>query len=142
MVAMNPKESEAPMQFEFRESSLRNVRADLPDECIHPHIANGRVRIWECLQGTAVVGHCAADFQTGEIVGLSVLPAHRAKGIGTKLLSIVVDQLHSASVTRIWLSAPADPELPAYNFYRALGWEPTGELAPGRSEILELHQVQ
>ena len=50
---------------------------------------------------------------------------------------LVVESLHAAGTTRIWVSAPPDPNLPAYGFYRAVGWVPTGEHRSDSSEILE-----
>jgi ribosomal protein S18 acetylase RimI-like enzyme len=104
-------------------------------------LSSGRMRIWTCFYESLQVGHCEGDTVTGEIISMSVLPAHRRRGIGTKLLTLVVDSLRAAGCSRIWLDAPSDPTLPAHGFYRALGWEPTGQgtgepLYPG--EILEL----
>jgi ribosomal protein S18 acetylase RimI-like enzyme len=127
------------MHLEFREARLQDIwRRSHGDKPMHPDIASGRLISWECVHQGKVIGHCAADSKVGEIVGLSVLPPYRTKGIGTKLLSIVVDRLRFDGFERIWLAAPSDPELPAYKFYRALGWRPTGELTEGGSEILEL----
>ena len=71
-------------------------------------------------------------------MGLSVGPAYQGLGIGRKLLSLVVDALRAAGVSRVWLAAPSDPTLRAYGFYRTIGWVPTGELTSDGSEILEL----
>jgi hypothetical protein len=38
----------------------------------------------------------------------------------------------------MWLAAPSDPSVPAYRFYRALGWRPTGEHLADGDEIIEL----
>jgi ribosomal protein S18 acetylase RimI-like enzyme len=89
-------------------------------------LSSGRIKIWTCFYETLQVGHCEGDTVTGEIIGMSVLSAHRRCGVGTKLLTLVVDSLRAAGCSRIWLDAPSDPTLPAYGFYRALGWEPTG----------------
>lgn len=127
------------MHLEFRETPLQGMwRRSHGDKPMHSDIASGRLISWECIHQGKVVGHCAADSKVGAIVGISVLPPYRAKGIGTKLLSIAVDRLHSIGFERIWLAAPSDPELPAYKFYRALGWDPTGELTENGSEILQL----
>ena len=90
------------------------------------------------MHDSLVVGHCVGDFTSGEVLGLSVLPDYQGQGIGKKLLSLVVDCLRTTGAKRIWLSAPADPALRAYGFYRAVGWVPTGERSGDRSEILEL----
>lgn len=133
----------ATMQLQFREARLQDLWRDSHgDEPVHPYVANGRIRSWECVDDARVVGHCAGDAQTGEILGLSVLPAYQAKGIARKLLSLVVDWLRSAGAQRIWLAAPFDPAQRAHGFYRALGWEPTGEPATEGSQILELRNAR
>jgi GNAT superfamily N-acetyltransferase len=127
------------MQLEFRETRLHDQWRDAHGgEPVPADVASGRIRSWECIYDAQVVGHCAGDLETGEILGLSVLPAYQAKGIARRLLSFVVDWLRSAGTRRIWLAAPSDPVLRAYGFYRALGWKPTGEPASEGSEILEL----
>jgi GNAT superfamily N-acetyltransferase len=75
---------------------------------------------------------------SGEIIGLSVGHAHRHRGIGAKLLALVVEALRTAGATRNWVEAPSDPVSAAYIFYRAVGWAPTGKHAGDGSEILEL----
>jgi len=78
------------------------------------------------------------DSVSGEIVGLAVTPAYQGRGIGRKLLCLVVDDLRAAGVNRIWAATPSDPTVRAYGFYRAIGWVATGESSSDDSEILEL----
>jgi ribosomal protein S18 acetylase RimI-like enzyme len=132
-------ENKLAMDLEFREARSQEVwRRSHGDEPMHPDIASGRMIGWECVHHGKVIGHCAADSKSGEIIGISVLPPYRSKGIGAKLLSNVVDRLRAGGFERVWLAAPSDPDLPAYKFYRALGWRPTGELTMDGLEILEL----
>jgi GNAT superfamily N-acetyltransferase len=95
--------------------------------------------VWECVGDSRVVGHCAGNAATGEVVSLSVLPNYEGLGIGRRLLSLVVDWLRAEGAGRIWLDAPTDPSRRAYGFYRALGWQPSGEHLAQGHEILELH---
>jgi ribosomal protein S18 acetylase RimI-like enzyme len=97
-----------------------------------------RIKFWECVDESLVVGHCWGDIATGEIVSLGVRKDYEAQGIGRKLLSLVVARLRAEGAQRIWLVAPATPVLRAFGFYRALGWRPTGERREGDSEVLEL----
>jgi len=99
---------------------------------------SGRMKIWECTADSQPIAHCAGDSATGEVISLSVSPNYEAQGIGRRLLTIVVDWLRSQGARRIWLSAPADPSLRAYGFYRALGWQPTGAKNEDGTEVLEL----
>jgi ribosomal protein S18 acetylase RimI-like enzyme len=103
-------------------------------------LASGRIRTWECLHDSRVVGHCTGDSQTGEILGLAVLPGYEGKRIGRRLLALVVEWLRASGAQKIWLAAPANPTQRAHGFYRAQGWRPTGErvgMGDG-SEILVL----
>jgi ribosomal protein S18 acetylase RimI-like enzyme len=97
-----------------------------------------RIEFWECADESLVVGHCSADLATGEVLSLSVVKDYEGRGIGRKLLCLVVGRLRAEGVQRIWLVAPAAPGLHAFGFYRALGWRPTGEKREGDSEVLEL----
>jgi ribosomal protein S18 acetylase RimI-like enzyme len=97
-----------------------------------------RIKIWECAVEASVVGHCSGDLATGEVLSLSVVKDYEGRGIGRKLLSLVVGRLRADGVQRIWLVAPAAPIVRAFGFYRALGWRPTGEQREGDSEVLEL----
>jgi ribosomal protein S18 acetylase RimI-like enzyme len=100
-------------------------------------LASGAIRAWECVHDCRVVGHCTGNSATGEILGLAVLPSYEGRGIGRRLLSLVVGGLRAAGAKRIWLATPSDPALRAYGFYRALGWRPTGEQTGNGDEILE-----
>jgi ribosomal protein S18 acetylase RimI-like enzyme len=97
-----------------------------------------RIKLWECADESSVVGHCAGDLATGEVLSLGVRKNYEDRGIGRKLLSLVVGRLRAEGAERIWLVAPADPAQRAFGFYRTLGWRPTGEPREGDSEVLEL----
>jgi ribosomal protein S18 acetylase RimI-like enzyme len=92
-----------------------------------------------CTYNTRIVGFCTGDVHTGEILVLAVLPDYEGNGIGKRLLARVVGRLLANGDKRIWLAASADPTVRAHGFYRALGWQPTGQRTPNGDEILELH---
>jgi GNAT superfamily N-acetyltransferase len=92
-----------------------------------------------CTHHTRIVGFCTGDLHTGEILVLAVLRDYEGNGIGKRLLSRVVDRLLATGDKRIWLAASADPTVRAHGFYRALGWQPTGQRMDNDDEILELH---
>jgi GNAT superfamily N-acetyltransferase len=130
------------MDLEFRpmevpESVIRTLRAgkDLP---FATDVLSGRVKFRECVNDGRLVGHCVGNSATGEILSLSVDQSYRRRGIARKLLSLVVDLLRADGPRRIWLAAPCDSTLPAYQFYRALGWRPTGKHPSDCYEVLEL----
>ena len=101
-------------------------------------LLSGRVKAWQCMAGSQLVGHCASDSMTGRIFSLGVIDGYEGRGIGRKLLSLTVASLRSVGATRIWLAATPDPTARAYGFYRAVGWRPTGERTATGEEILEL----
>ena len=124
--------------MKFREVKLQELwQGTRPGEPIPEDVV--RLKSWEGVVGANNVGHCTGNSVTGEIVSLSVATAYQRVGIGRKLLSLVVNELRVAGANRIWVEAPSDPIMPAYRFYRALGWRPTGERTPDGSDILELH---
>jgi ribosomal protein S18 acetylase RimI-like enzyme len=108
------------------------------DASFAANVLSGRIKFMECVDDALVVGHCIGNSATGEIIGLSVEPSYRRKGVARKLLAQVVDLLRGDGAQRIWLAAPSDSTLPAYRFYRAMGWQPTGEHPTNHDEILEL----
>lgn len=101
-------------------------------------LLNGCVRLWECVDGSQVVGHGAGDARTGEVLVLDVHHNYQGRGIGRQLLSLIVSWLRAEGVQRIWLAAPSDRQLRAFGFYRALGWRPTGVHVNSGNEVLEL----
>ena len=100
-------------------------------------LASGRVKLWECVDGSQVLGHCAADLDTGEILILGVRSHHEGQGIGKTLLAHAVNWLRAEGASRIWLVAPSDPTVRAFGFYRALGWRATGDCPDSNNEVLE-----
>jgi ribosomal protein S18 acetylase RimI-like enzyme len=125
--------------LEFKETPLQEVWRDTHATSAVPQELT-RLKNWRCMIDSSMVGHCTGDSMSGEIVGLSVDHAHRRQGIGTRLLSLVVEALRAAGAVRIWVEAPDDQASPAYSFYRATGWIPTGQRPRNGSEILELRE--
>lgn len=148
-----------PRQVTFRETRLTDieglfeVRAATRDNAVSRDalaklgitadsvatgLSSGRTKGWVCEHGSQVVGFCTGDLATGEVLVLSVLPQYEGRGIGRKLLSLVVGELCAARARRLWLAASSDPAVRSYGFYRALGWRPTGDRAGNGDEILVL----
>jgi GNAT superfamily N-acetyltransferase len=100
-------------------------------------MASGRTKGWVCLDSSTVVGFCNGDAETGEVLVLAVLPDYERRGIGTYLLSRIVEWLRSVGSNTIWLAASPDPRKRAHDFYRSRGWEPNGEIDENDDEILE-----
>jgi ribosomal protein S18 acetylase RimI-like enzyme len=54
-------------------------------------MASGRLKGWVCLHGSTLVGFCNGDRESGEVLVLAVLAEYERRGIGTSLLSRVVE---------------------------------------------------
>jgi len=107
-------------------------------ESIARQMASGRVKGWVCLDSSTLVGFCNGDAESGEVLVLAVLPDYERRGIGTCLLSRVVEWLRSVDSNTIWLAASPDTSIRAHGFYRSLGWQPNGKRQPNGDEILVL----
>lgn len=132
--------------FELRAATRENplsrdalARLRITPESTARDLSSGRTKGWVCTHDSRVVGFCTGDSQTGEIRVLAILPHYEARGIGKRLLCLVVDWLRMTGAQRIWLAASSDPTVRAHGFYRALGWQPNGEQTENGDEILELH---
>jgi ribosomal protein S18 acetylase RimI-like enzyme len=107
-------------------------------ESIAKQMASGRMKGWVCADSSTLVGFCNGDAETGEVLVLAVLSGYECRGIGSRLLSLVVEWLRSVGSDTLWLAASPDTSLRAHGFYRSLGWRPTGETLQNGDEILEL----
>ncbi|MEO6095405.1 MAG: GNAT family N-acetyltransferase [Fibrobacteria bacterium] len=91
---------------------------------------------WVSEVGGEVIGFCTGDAATGEVLVLALLPEHERKGIGARLLALVIKGMRAKGSPRLWLAASSDPRVRAHGFYRAKGWVPTGEILENGDEIL------
>ncbi|MDP3085599.1 MAG: GNAT family N-acetyltransferase [Rubrivivax sp.] len=101
-------------------------------------IESGQTRGFMALSGTRMVGYCFGDFNTGEVLVLAVRPAYEGRGIGQRLLAMLVELLKGHGHTRLFLGCSPDPAVRSYGFYRHLGWQSTGSLDTHGDELLEL----
>jgi len=65
---------------------------------------------------------CGRLLGSGQIGRMAVLPEHRGKGIGNRLLDAVIEGAKDQRMTRVFLHAQSD----AVDFYRKAGFLPTG----------------
>jgi L-amino acid N-acyltransferase YncA len=101
-------------------------------------VANGDLPGYVCVEQGRIVGYCFADKNSGEVVVLALLPAWEGKGIGKKLLGMIVTDLQKLGFRRLFLGCSSDPKVRSYGFYRYLGWRSTGTFDANDDEILEL----
>ena len=91
-----------------------------------------------CLDDDRIVGYCYGDKASGEVVVLALLPAWEERGIGRRLLALMVDHLVALGHRRLFLGCNADPATRSHGFYRHLGWVSTGSFDRAGDEVLEL----
>jgi ribosomal protein S18 acetylase RimI-like enzyme len=91
-------------------------------------------RAYVCLEGDSLVGYVFADKHTGEIVVLALLPEWEGKGIGRKLLAMMVADLAKLGLQRLFLGCSSDPKVRSCGFYRHLGWKSTGTFDATRTK--------
>ena len=117
-------------------------RADLAELGITPEswaegIEQGESFGYVCTHDQQIVGYCFGEAEQGEILVLALLPEYENQGIGKKLLDLVVNDMQTAGLERLFLSCVADSQVRSYGFYRYLGWVSTGEFDDAGDEILE-----
>jgi GNAT superfamily N-acetyltransferase len=79
-------------------------------ESIAKQMTGGRVKGWVCSTRQPSSNSVAA-MRTGEVLVLAVLPDYERRGIGTYLLSRVVEWLRSVGSDTVWLAASAEPRI-------------------------------
>ena len=100
-------------------------------------IADGSLPGHVATEDGKIVGYCFGHSDSGEIAVLALLPNQEGKGIGKKLLSLMVEDLRQHGFERLFLGCSADPEVRSYGFYRHLGWRSTGGFDEAGDEVLE-----
>jgi L-amino acid N-acyltransferase YncA len=101
-------------------------------------VASGDLPGYVCEDEGRIVGYVFADKQSGEIVVLALLPEWEARGIGKKLLGMIVADFAQLGFQRLFLGCSSDPKVRSYGFYRHLGWKSTGTFDANNDEVLEL----
>lgn len=82
-------------------------------------------------EGTAIgMGRVIGDGGTAyQIVDIAVLPQHQGKGLGKRIVSALVDWLHTNAPKSAYVSLIADG--PAKDLYAQYGFEPTAPASIG-----------
>ncbi|WP_282875986.1 GNAT family N-acetyltransferase [Pseudomonas peli] len=148
--------------------TYRTATADDAAECIKLHIrakdhyslggglenVETTIKIWQgFIKNKAIIGYvvitegkicgyCFGSKNTGEIVGVSLLPEYENKGFGRALLTLTVEALQAFGFKRLFLSCTANLAARSYGFYRHLGWKSTGKYDDLNDEILEYYPAE
>lgn len=101
-------------------------------------IESGALPGFVCRADDALVGYCFGARDTGEIVVLALLPDFENRGLGRRLLELVVELLRARGHHRLFLGCSPDPRSRSHGFYRHLGWRSTGTFDSHGDERLEL----
>lgn len=101
-------------------------------------IRAGRLPGWVARRDGQIVGYCFGAAKTGEVVVLALLPQEEGRGLGKRLLQLVVNDLRRRGHSRLFLGCAADPAVRSHGFYRHLGWVGTGVIDQHGDEVLEL----
>ncbi|HYM35002.1 MAG TPA: GNAT family N-acetyltransferase [Steroidobacteraceae bacterium] len=118
--------------------SVERLRAlGITHESWRGDVAAGNLPGCVCLEEGKIVGYCFGNKMTGEIAVLAFLPEWEGKGIGRRLLTMVVDDFAKLGFRRVFLGCSSNPKVRSYGFYRHLGWKSTGSFDYANDEILE-----
>ena len=101
-------------------------------------VRSDRLPGYVCCDDGTIAGYCFGDKASGEVVVLALLPAYEERGIGRRLLALVIDHLAALGHRRLFLGCSADPATRSHGFYRHLGWVSTGTVDRFGDEVLEL----
>lgn len=105
-----------------KENMLSNPALVTDQDCEEYMTKRGRA--WVCESGNQIVGFGYADLKENSIWALFVLPGFERKGIGKKILHMMLEWLFSITKETVWLST--DPDTRAAEFYRMQGWTESG----------------
>jgi GNAT superfamily N-acetyltransferase len=105
-----------------RENRLRDPSRVTADH-VRAYVDDGGILVW--IEAQEVVGFSVADPRNGNIVGLFVEERYERRGIRRALFERACHTLVSAGCPRLWLTTW--PGTRAERFYRAAGWQVTGE---------------
>lgn len=104
-------------------------------------VRSGSLPGFVCMDDDSLAGYCFGDKASGEVVVLALLPAYEFRGIGRRLLGLLVQLLADSGHQRLFLGCSPDPGTRSHGFYRHLGWVSTGSLDAAGDEILEFFPV-
>jgi putative acetyltransferase len=126
----------------FLQEHLDDMHEITPAESVHAlDLAGLRapgVTFWSAWAGGELLG-CGAlkelDPRSGEVKSMRIAPAHRGKGIGSRILEHLIAVARQRGYARLLLETGAMPEFaPARALYRRYGFEYRGPFADYRED--------
>lgn len=88
---------------------------------------------WVCEENSKILGFSIADTQGNNLWALFVYPEFEGRGIGQKLLKILLEWYFNQKKENIWLSTA--PNTRAEGFYRKFGWKEMGKQPNGETRF-------
>lgn len=123
------------IRFSVKENQLSDPSKVTAEDCRIMLEETGRG--WVCEIDGRVVGFSIVDSSRRNVWALFIFPENEGKGIGRKLLGLLVDWSRSNGLQNLWLST--DPSTRAEGFYKKMGWTKTGVTVEGEARFeLEL----
>ncbi|PWT74137.1 MAG: GNAT family N-acetyltransferase [Bacteroidetes bacterium] len=88
---------------------------------------------WVCEKDDQIRGFSIVDMEKNNVWALFVQPEFEGRGIGQKLLHMLLESYFEQKQENIWLST--GPKTRAEEFYRKFGWEQVGRLPNGETRF-------
>lgn len=104
-----------------KENVLSNPALVTDEDCREYIMERGKG--WVCEVDETIVGFAIADLKENSIWALFLQPGFEGKGIGKKLLEIMLDWYFAVTKEKVWLTTT--PGTRAEAFYKKAGWKET-----------------
>lgn len=118
----------------FLREHLEDMHAISPPESVHAlgleALRAPGITFWSAWESDELVG-CGAlkelDSKTGEVKSMRTAPAHRRRGVGSKVLEQIIDEARRRAYDRLHLETGSTPEFaPGRALYLRYGFEYRG----------------
>lgn len=74
-----------PLPLEFREAPLQKLWSDgFGGKPVPVELSSRQIRLWECVHGSEVVGHCVGNLASGEIMVARISSTGSTQGLAGK----------------------------------------------------------
>ena len=108
----------------------------IPDALVHEFLFERGIG-WVAVIGTRIAGFAIVDFHEQNVWALFVDPVDENKGIGKKLLQVMLEYYFRQSHATLWLSTA--PGTRAEKFYEMQGWKKAGMQGKEVKFTMRLH---
>jgi GNAT superfamily N-acetyltransferase len=135
--------TDIPQLFEVRYSVRENVLSDpglVTGQAVRDYLTRDG-KGWVVEEAGLVAGFGIVGLAQKSVWALFVRPEYESRGLGSRLLQIMLDWYFGQTRETVWLSTGAGTR--AEEFYRRAGWQETGRLPKGEIRFeMTYHQWQ